>query len=601
MAASADRQAFDESFRRWARRIRGRLALGRVLTGVAWGLLFGVSAAALAWYTGQGQLRPWAGAIGVLGALVGLGLAKRKRWNDGAVALFLDGRLGAQEAISTAHELHEDQKGEGEPSGPAFAVVVSQANEALGKATRKKVRPPMWSPVHVLAPLSAAAIAYVSWIPLPPQPAPPPAAPGSEIVQLADVSGLDEIIELADMDARDEDQRRRLAKISSDAQELKERLAEGMEKREAQAEIARLKDEIVAERLSLGEGERRAGLEAAIGALESNPDLSKAARALGDRDLTAFDEEMRRLAQQLEDDSRKQAAETLERAEEAAKKAGADDVAKELAQQRKLLEERMRQSEKLKELSESLGEGLSQEGGEALEDFGQSGDPKAQKKLVEELEKALGELSDEERKQLAENMKKRAQELEEQGGEMGEQSAEDLREMAKRLETPEGQRELAEQLKQMAQKPPESDEAKRQQGLDDAQRGAGRAEQQLGIPRSSGNAAEGNPGGKPGSKGGDKGGEKGGPGSGGDEGDHEGETKRVPGSELRSHTKTPMNQGAPMPGMVTGRAPGQAGGTANTRGSGALGIVGPGEVGALERGEVPEEYREQVGRYFQTK
>jgi len=597
MAASADRQAFDESFRRWARRIRGRLALGRVLSGVAWGLLFGVSAAALAWYTGQGQLRPWAGAVGVLGALVGLAIARRKRWNDGSVALFLDGRLGAQEVISTAHELRSDlDKGE-ESSGPAFAVVVSQANEALGKATRKKVRPPMWRPAHAIAPLSAAAIAYVSWIPLPPQPEPPPVAPGSEIVQLADVSGLDEIIALADMDARDEDQKRRLEKISSDAQKLKERLAEGMEKREAQAEIARLKDEIVAERLSIGEGERRAGLEAAIGALESNPDLSKAARALGDRDLTAFDEEMRRLAQQLEDDSRKQAAETLERAEEAAKKAGADDVAKELAQQRKLLEERMRQSEKLKELSDSLGEGLSQEGGEALEELGESGDPKAQKKLVEELEKALGELSDEERKQLAENMKKRAQELEDQGGEMGEQSAEDLREMAKRLETPEGQRELAEQLKEMAKKPQESDESKRQQGLDDAQRGAGQAERQLGIPRSGGNPG---PGGKPGSKGGDKGG-KGGPGSGGDEGEHEGETKRVPGSELRSHTKTPMNQGAPMPGMVTGRAPGQAGGTANKRGTGALGIVGPDEVGALERGEVPEEYREQVGRYFQTK
>lgn len=594
MAASADRQAFDESFRRWARRIRGRLALSRVLSGLAWGLLFGVSAAAAAWYTGQGELRPWAGAIGVVGALAGLALARRQRWDDLAVALFMDGRLGTREAISTACELKDDDQA----SGPAFAVVVSQANDALGKATRKKVRAPMWRPVHALAPLCAGAIAYVSWIPLPPQPEPPPPAPGSEIVQLADVQGLEEIIELADMDARDEDQKQRLEKIASDAQKLKQRLAEGMEKREAQAEIARLKDEIVAERLSIGDGERRAGLEAAIGELESNPDLSKAAKALGDRDLTAFDEEMRRLAQKLEDESREEAAEALKRAEEAAKKAGADDVAKELAQQQKLLEERMRQSEKLRELSEGLGEGLSQEGGEALEDLGQSGDPKAQRKLVEELEKALGDLSEEERKQLAENLKKRAQELEDQGGEMGQQSAEDLRDMAERLESEQGRRELAEQLKQMAQKPKQSDESKRQQGLDDAERGAGQCQSQLGIPgQSSGGSNK--PGGKSPGNEGDKKNGNGGPGSGG-EGDHEGETQPVPGSELRSHAKTPLNAGAPMPGMVTGRAPGQAGGTANTRGSGALGVVGPDEVGALERGEVPEEYREQVGRYFQT-
>jgi len=32
---------------------------------------------------------------------------------------------------------------------------------------------------------------------------------------------------------------------------------------------------------------------------------------------------------------------------------------------------------------------------------------------------------------------------------------------------------------------------------------------------------------------------------------------------------------------------------------GALGAAGPGEVSGVNRSDVPEEYREQVGRYFE--
>jgi hypothetical protein len=60
-----------------------------------------------------------------------------------------------------------------------------------------------------------------------------------------------------------------------------------------------------------------------------------------------------------------------------------------------------------------------------------------------------------------------------------------------------------------------------------------------------------------------------------------------------------MNKGAPNAGTTMGRSTGRAGDAANTRGSGALGEVGPSEVNGIERSEVPEEYREQVGRYFQ--
>jgi hypothetical protein len=54
-----------------------------------------------------------------------------------------------------------------------------------------------------------------------------------------------------------------------------------------------------------------------------------------------------------------------------------------------------------------------------------------------------------------------------------------------------------------------------------------------------------------------------------------------------------------MRGTSLGRAPARAGETANQRGTGALGKVAPKEVGGVQRSEVPQEYREQVGRYFQ--
>jgi hypothetical protein len=54
-----------------------------------------------------------------------------------------------------------------------------------------------------------------------------------------------------------------------------------------------------------------------------------------------------------------------------------------------------------------------------------------------------------------------------------------------------------------------------------------------------------------------------------------------------------------MHAATLGRAPARAGETANQLGSGTLGRVGPAEVGAVEGADIPEEYREQVGRYFE--
>lgn len=601
-------ERFRSSFARWARRVRRRLSLGIVLTGAAAGLALGAAGAAAAWQTRQGSLRPWAAGAGLLGAAAGVAVARRRRWSDQSVALYLDGRLKSDEAIATAVELDR-----AEASDPARAVVLSQAADALGRATPKELRPRLLRPWHAAIPLAAAAIGYLSWIPLPAAPAAEAPPPGAEQVKIADLASLERAIKLGELSARDEAQRERLKKLAEDAKKLREKLRSGVEKREALADLSKLRDGITAERLSLGDGEERQGMESALGKMAENPDLKDAAKALGDRDMVDLDEEMERLANKLEKEDRERAQKTLEEAEKAARDAGAKNVAKALEEQRKRLEEIARKSEKLKELAKSLGEGLGEEGKQALKDLEQGGDPESLGKLSESLEKALEGLSPEERKQLAENMKKQAESMPEGQGQQGEgPSAEEMKKLAEQLSTPEGQQQLKEQLKQMAQGPSQgSEEGERQKSLDGAQEGTGEMEGQLGARPTpmpvAGGAGQGQQGsGKPGqgsgkSGGKDEGGATPGHSEGGGPGTHDGQTGKVNGGDFRSRANAKVNKGTPMPGMVLGRTAGRAGESANVRGEGALGQVAPDEVGAIDRSEVPEEYREQVGRYFQPK
>jgi hypothetical protein len=589
---------FRPLFERWSRRVRARLALRHVLTGAAVGLLVGAGASAALWQTRHGALRPVGAAGGLLGAAAGLAIARRKRWPDADVALYLDARLDADEAIATAVEL-DGRDGEDDP---ARAVVVSQAAAALAQATPGRVRAPLFRPWHAAVPVAAVAIGWLSVIPLPPAPAGPAAPPGLDKVQLAELAGLEKIARLGEVEARDDAQRERLKKLAEEAKRLREKLRAGVEKREAQADIARLRDGITAERLSLGDGEQRQGMESALGKLGENPDLKNAAKALGDRDLVKLDEEMERLANKLEKGDRDRALKTLEEAAEAAKKSGAPGVAKALEEQKKRLAERGKQRDKLRELSKALGDALGEEGKKALEDFDRSGSGKDQQKLADKLEQALGKLTPEQRKQLAENLKKKMAEAPDEGVGKGP-SKRQLKELVDQLDTPEGQKRLEDELKKMAEAPePGSEEGERQKRLDDAQDGAGEAEQGLGTPIPIPIEAPGGPGkaGK-GGKGDDKGGPQAGHTEGGGPGDHKGVTGVIEGGEMKARASGKLNKGKPMPGVVMGRSAGRAGETANLQGTGALGNAGPGEINGIERSVVPEEYREQVGRYFQPK
>jgi hypothetical protein len=548
MARAAAAPSFRPLFERWSGRVRARLAFRHVLSGAAIGLLLGAGAAGALWRTRHGGRGVAGAAGGVLGAAVGMAVARRKRWPDADVALYLDARLDADEAIATALELEGD-------ATPAGSVVLSHATAALARATPAAVRARLFRPSHAALPVAAVAVGWLSVAPLPLLPLPPGsiAPPGAEKIQLAQVVGLEKILALAGASARDEGQRRRLKKLAEGAEKLRDELRVGIEKRAAQAELARLADGITAERLSLGEGEQRQGMESALGKLGENPDLKRAQRALGDRDLVRLDDEMERLADTLEKAAREHALRTLEEAAEAAKNAGAPDV------QRALEAEKQR---------------LAAQGNKA--------DLRA---LAKQLDEAMGKLTPEEREQLAENLKRMR---EESGPDPSKRpSKRELADLADQLSTPEGRKQLEDELKKLASSPPpDSDEAERQRSLDAAEDGAGEAEQQLGgvpLPGS----------GDPTAGAGHT--EGGGPGS------HHGPTGAVEGGEMRARAAARMNKGKPMPGVVMGRTVGKAGDTANVQGQGALGGAAASEIGGVERSDVPGEYREQVGRYFQPR
>jgi len=553
-------------------------------------------------------------AAGAVGLLVGTVVAVRRRWSDTEVALYLDGRLASDEAITTAVEL----RNQAEEDEVARAVVVTRAAEALENGNPKRVRPALFNAYHALIPVGAAALVFVSMLDLPPLPVLPP-EPGADIVKVADVTALEKAAELGRLETPDPEQRERLKKIAEDAKKLKEKLAEGMERREAQSEIARLRDAVAAERARMGSAEQRAGLEAAHGRLAREKMMKDAAKALGDRDLTKFDEEMQKLASQLEKEDREAAKKALEEAAEEAKKKGADDVAKMIEEQKKLFEERSKRGEALREFAEAFGDDLPPEVKEQLEEFNQDGTDANAGKLAERMAEALKNLTPEERKRLAERIKE--QMAEGGAGQMDPMTKEQLEDLAEDLESPEGQKKLEEMLREMANEPPESGEAERDKALGDAEKGLGEAEGGLGgvkpipIPGGpgqpgAGNApgndgmgnnpgdGKGNPGAGKGNPGDGKG--MGGPGSHHDtgRGDHEGNTGEVDGEGFRARAGGKLNPGAPMPGVVTGRGKGKAGESANVRGIDGIGEAAPGEVGGVERSEIPEEYREQIGRYF---
>jgi hypothetical protein len=369
--------------------------------------------------------------------------------------------------------------------------------------------------------------------------------------------------------------------------------------REAQAEVARLREDIAAERLKLTDPASRPGLETALAELEKNPALDRPRTLLGNGDLTDFDGAMRDLANRVEEHDRDQALESLAKAARAAGAKGNRALEQLLEAERKLFEERSSKSAALRELARALGDELGEDGQRALGELSSNGSPEAAAALGKALADALEAMSPEERRRLAENLAQRLQGKAVHGDAMTRAELEDL---AKHLRTPEGQKELGQMLRDLARSDP-SDAARRERSLGEAERGGADAERRLrALPLPTGQSATGGRAGAGAPAAGGSASRKSGGRSGHSEdtgaGDHSGKTAPVAGDELRAKARADLRPG-PMHVTAEGRAPARPGETANEQGTGALERAAPGEVGAVERSEVPEEYREQVGRYFQ--
>lgn len=580
---------FERSFRRRARRVRALLALRTVLFGLAGGAAGGAVLAGVAWWLRLGSYRLVALAAGVgAGLVAGAVLAYRRRWSDSDVALYLDAKLGSSEAIVTAVEPRDTE---------AHATARERAAELLGSRQATRIGPRVLARLHALFPVASAAAVWLSVIPLPPRPAAPPPAPGAERVKLGELEGLERIEALAELGGANAAQDERLKKLAAEAKKLREDLAKGLEKREALARIARLRDEVAAERLRFGDRENRGGLDAAVTELERQKLTSKAGRALSEGDITAFDAEMQRLAALAEKQDRETAKRALEEAQKAAKEKGAHALAETLEREKKKLEQAESRMEALRELARELGDALDEDGRRALGEANESGNPDAQRRLAEALDRALAGMTEEERKRLAERLRQNLGSAE--GGESNPMTKEQLEELADRLEQKGAEDRLREQLRELARRDP-SEDSRRERGLGDAERGGSDAERSLGaIPMPTGNG-QGN-GKGPQQETPNTGGDGKGAGSGKDQGsgNHDGKTAPLDVKELRSKAGGKLLPSAPMHAGTLGRAPARAGETANQLGTGALGKVGPTEVGAVEGSEIPEEYREQVGRYFE--
>ncbi len=595
MAASAPSPSFEREFARRARGVRLRLLARDAALGAAFGAAVGGALAGLFWWLRFGAARvPVFAAAVVGGAALGAFVAHRRRWSNADVALYLDAKLGTAEVITTAAELGDS---------PVRANVRERASLALAEAKDDRLAPRVLTRWHGLLPLGSAAAIWLSVIPLPPPPAPASLPPGAEHVKKSDLAGLERIEALAELGGANPAQEERLKRLAAEAKKLREDIARGLEKRDALARIAKLRDEIAAEELHFGDAENRAGLDAAVNELMQKELTQKAARALGDGDLTAFDAEMQRLATLAEKRDRELAKHALEAAAKAAREKGAKGIADALERQKAAMERAESKLDALKELAGRLGNGLDQDGKDALKELDRSGSPEAQKKLADALDRALKKLSEDERKQLAENLKR---ELERAGGGGNPMSKEQLEDLARRLEQKGGDRALEEQLRELARRDP-SEDSRRQQGLGQADRGGAEAQRGLGaMPMPAGGPGQGKASGprqeqaQPNGPGGN-GADKNGSGAGHDEGTgtHDGKTAPLDLKELRSKADGQLLPGAPMHAATLGRAPARSGETANQLGTGTLGQVGPSEVGAVEGADIPEEYREQVGRYFE--
>ena len=569
---------FSSHFQSLASQVRRRLALRTALLGFAGGALLGAAGAVCAWALRTPAPRPWiAAGAAALGALAGVWLAKRRAFDDEEMALYLDRRLDSDEVIVTALSF----SGEAGTQSEAAAVIVDRATAAMRDAPAARVRPALLTRLHALLPVAVGLAVFASLMaPRPPLPAPPP-PPGSELYAETSTPELDEALDALDKaKPRDEAQAERLQLLRSKAAALREKIAEGAPRREIIAELSELSDAVAREQLGLGEGKERQGLEAALEQMKK-AELDAARRALAEHDLEGLERELAHAANKKDPKARKDARDALSDAAKAARDAGAPDVAKALEAPAERFDREAKKADQLRALADALQKNLSESAQNDLDAFNESGDPEAGERLADALEKALEGLSQEQLAQLGKKLSEAAANAKKQDGtpaELTPEQKKQLQELMEQLKTEAGRKALEEALKQMAAGEPPSVDAERARELAAAAAALAQMKERL-----AGNGPS-----PPGSGSGPATSSK-----------PPGRTSKIDRSVAPLKASASLNPGVPQPGSSVGRTSSRPGETANRSGTGVLGRVAPDEIGGVSQSEVPDEYREQVGRYFQ--
>jgi hypothetical protein len=326
----------------------------------------------------------------VLGGALGLWRVFRTRPSDDDVVLYLDRRLDADAAIVTAFELAR------EADGPP-ASLLAEVDERLRRAGTRFVRPPVLRGTPWGLGFAALAWGAALLVPVPPARGGPP---GSEVVRVQDAEVLRAIERLPER-VVDPSRRREFERAAERARELRRDLAEGIEQREALDRIAALREQLAGVRPEETATERRAR-DAAVEALADEPEMQ---RALSERDPELFDRAVERAAARREAADRDRARAALRAAARAAAEAGDFGLERALLRRDRLLEARVRQAELVRELAEAMPELRADGVRRALERLSRDGDgSELTRELVDAMREAWSRLSADERRRLAEAM-----------------------------------------------------------------------------------------------------------------------------------------------------------------------------------------------------
>ncbi len=588
--------SFRSAFARWRAVVHRRHALAWGLRGATAGATAVVAAATVAWATGHGGAFVL-GALAVpLGAAVGAGLAWWRRWDDASVALYLDAKGGSAEVITTALQAGDGLPREVREHLRREAVL---AMRAMREGSLRRVAS-RWQLVPAAMLVAGAALAL--------GPRATPAAPRvasmeaeGDRVQMEAPAGWSAVEAVGRLPTRDEARRARLEALSAEARRLRERLATGVDRREAMTAMERLRAAVAEERSRMWQGNSDRGVEQAAGVL-SRAGFSGAAQALEAQDLDALDRAMERLANARESADRERARQALSDAAVAALQVRAGDVAEALREEERLLHRRADRNQLLRALATQLGR--SEEVRRAAEHLERLPSDESARDLAEVMERALASLTAQERERVAERMRQAlarpasasragdpADEADAQAEGAGSMTAE----------------ELARRLREFAQADDEGGAAgggtggragggvpvpvpggetrAMQRGLAGAEDGLGGAMAQLGGQDGQGRGQRGGAGG----------------GRGGGAGEHGGSTAAIEGREgLRARARGVVRGGGTGPASVQ-RINGSAGGVARTVRTGALEGAAAEELRGVDRSDIPAEYRSQVRTYFQPR